>query len=303
LERFVNQPHVSVIIPTYNRKRFLIDAVRSVLDGSYGDFELIVIDDGSTDGTERALGAFDGRIEYRYQPNRGVSSARNLGVSLSSAEYIAFLDSDDLWTERKLEKQMQYMADHPALRACHTDETWLRDGIHLNQGKRHRKYGGHIFERCLPLCIISPSTILLEKTLFEELGGFDERLPACEDYDLWLRMTLRCEIGYIPEPLVVKRGGHPDQLSRAYWGMDRFRIRALAGLIAHGEVDGEKKIAVLEELERKCRIVSKGMKKRGRAEEAESYRSLPARLLEEKRAFPRGREDDLSAMIPDPEVS
>ncbi len=299
----MNQPHVSVIIPTFNRKRFLIDAVRSVLDGTYGDIELIVVDDGSTDGTEKALGEFDGRIEYRYQPNRGVSSARNLGVSMSRGEFVAFLDSDDRWTKNKLEKQVAYLADHPTLRACHTDETWFRNGVHLNQRKRHRKFAGFIFERCLPLCIISPSSILMEKSLFEELGGFDEHLPVCEDYDLWLRMTLRYEIGFIPEPLVIKRGGHPDQLSRAYWGMDRFRIRALAGLIVRGEVDGDKKIAVLEELERKCRIVSDGMRKRGRLKEADSYGSLPVRLLEGEHASSSGREFDLSALIPDPDVS
>jgi len=296
----VNHPHVSVIIPTYNRKRFLAEAVRSVLVGTYGDFELIVVDDGSTDGTGQALEAFGDRIVYRRQANRGVSGGRNLGVSISRGDYVAFLDSDDRWMKKKLEKQVRYMDDHPHLRVCHTDEVWYRNGIHLNQRKRHTKYAGHIFERCLPLCIISPSSILMERGLFEELGGFDERLPVCEDYDLWLRMTLRYEVGFIREPLVVKRGGHPDQLSRAFWGMDRFRIQALAGLIVRGEVEGDEKAAVLEELRRKCRIVSNGMRKRGRGKEAESYGSLPERLLELEPGDPTDREGDFSAWIPVP---
>ena len=275
----MQRPLVSVIIPTYNRRGFVLDAVRSVLAGTYGHFELIVIDDGSTDGTARALQAFDGRIEYRYQPNRGVSAARNLGVSMARGRYVAFLDSDDRWREEKLEKQVRHLADHPRLRVCHTDEIWLRNGVRLNQKKRHRKYAGYIFERCLPLCIISPSSVLMERSLFEELGGFDERLPVCEDYDLWLRMTLRCEVGLVPEPLVIKRGGHPDQLSRSRWGLDRFRIRALAGLIVRGEVEGERRDAVVEELRRKCRIVSEGMRKRGKSKGAAYYDSLPDRLL------------------------
>jgi glycosyltransferase involved in cell wall biosynthesis len=274
----MNRPRVSVIIPVFNRGGFLAEAVASVMEGSYRDFEVIVVDDGSTDDTASSLGSYGAGVRYHYQENRGPASARNAGVALAMGEYIAFLDSDDLWAKEKLETQVDYLDSHPDIRTCHTGEVWIKNGKRLNQSKRHVKCGGDIFERCLPLCIISPSSILMERSLFDELGGFDEDLPVCEDYDLWLRMTLSCPVGFIDEPLVVKRGGHPDQLSRAFWGMDRFRIKSLSGLILRGEVEGERRGAVLAEIARKCRIVAGGARKRGREEEARGYELLPGML-------------------------
>ncbi len=272
------RPLVSVVIPTYNRKDYLLEAIRSVLAGTFADYELIVVDDSSTDRTVEAVGGLDRRIRYLFQENRGVSAARNKGVSISRGKYVAFLDSDDLWKKEKLGAQVGYLRSHPHLRICHTNETWIRNGERLNQGRRHARSAGDIFEKCLPLCVISPSSILMERSLFDELGGFDETLEVCEDYDLWLRMTLRFEVGLVEEPLVIKRGGHSDQLSRANWGMDRFRIRSLSGLILRGEVDGERRELVLDELRKKCDIVAGGARKRGREEEAIEYESLPEKL-------------------------
>jgi glycosyltransferase involved in cell wall biosynthesis len=271
-------PLVSVIIPTFNRMDFVCEAIESVMEGTFREFELIVVDDGSTDGTASAVDRLGEGIRYHYQPNRGVSAARNQGVSISRGKYIAFLDSDDQWMKKKLEAQIDYMTANPDVRISHTEEVWIRNGVRVNQGKRHRKFEGEIFERCLPLCIISPSSILMERKVFDELGGFDEELPVCEDYDLWLRLTLRYHVGFIEEPLVIKRGGHPDQLSRRYWGMDRFRILSMAGLIIKGEVNGEKKVSVLEEIDRKCNVLAGGARKRGREEEAKYLESLSERL-------------------------
>jgi len=234
MEFHVSHPLVSVIIPTYNRKGTLIEAIASVLDGSFCDYELIVVDDGSTDGTSEAVAELEEPIRYHHQSNSGVSNSRNTGVEISGGKYIAFLDSDDLWEKTKLEVQVDFLQNNAEFRICHTDEIWIRNGARINQRDRHRKFPGDIFEKCLPLCIISPSSVLMERSLFDELGGFDETLPVCEDYDLWLRMTLRYRVGFVRDPLVIKRGGHPDQLSKAYWGMDRFRICALAGLGSQG---------------------------------------------------------------------
>jgi GT2 family glycosyltransferase len=294
----MSAPRVSVVIPTRDREAFLREAVDSVLAGTFRDFEVIVVDDGSTDGTRGLVERYGDPVRYRRGPGRGVSAARNLGVSLARGRYVAFLDSDDRWEREKLRVQVDWMERHPGIRACQTEEVWIRDGIRRNPGKRHRKHGGEIFERCLPLCIISPSAVLIERALLEELGGFDETLPVCEDYDLWLRLSLRYPVGLVDEPLVVKRGGHADQLSRRYRGMDRFRIRALAGLILRGEVHGRRRSLVLHEVARKCRVVAGGARKRGREDEARAYEAIPAAL--ERHPDPPARMPPLVPFPDDP---
>ncbi|MFC1540445.1 glycosyltransferase family 2 protein [Candidatus Margulisiibacteriota bacterium] len=255
---------VSVVIPVHNRKDFVLEAIDSVLAQTHMDLEIIVVDDGSdpehrTLNTEhRTLGD---KFKYYYRSHRGVAAARNFGVSVASGKYIAFLDSDDLWDKKKLEKQINYLQKHPDFKICHTDEKWLRRGEHLNQLKKHRKYHGRIFDKCLPLCIISASSIIMEKEIFQDLGGFDESLPVCEDYDLWLRMALRYPVAYLNEKLVVKRGGHADQLSQKYWGMDRFRIRALEKLL-RGDLSQEQKDMVRQELKNKYCVLLLGSWKR-----------------------------------------
>ena len=263
---------VSVIIPTYNRKKFLKEAVHSVLSQSFKELEIIVVDDGSNHKSEW-VEALDPRIHYIYCANRGAGAARNFGVSVSSGEYIAFLDSDDLWEKKKLEKQLSFLkaineeprrsvsGSEAKYKICYTNETWVRKGEHLNQMKKHQKYHGWIFEKCLPLCIVSSSSIIMERQVFYDLGGFDEALPVCEDYDLWLRMSLNYPIAYLDEKLIIKRGGHPDQLSRKYWGMDRFRIRALEKLLRM-KISPEQKRLVMGELKKKCEVLVAGSWKR-----------------------------------------
>ena len=172
-------PVLSVVIPTYNRLPRVKDAVESVLKQTYRDFEFWVVDDGSTDGTGEALRAFGNKIQYIFQDNKGVSAARNLGARISRGKYLAFLDSDDLWEPKKLETQVRCMEANPQFPLCYTDEVWIRKGIRVNPRKRHAKYSGWIFEKCLPLCIISPSSVLMKRSLFDEIGGFDETLPVC----------------------------------------------------------------------------------------------------------------------------
>ena len=223
-------PEVSVIIPTYNRRDFVREAIASVLTQTYQDFELIVVDDGSKDETQAVVREFSG-VRYVLQENRGVSSARNRGVALSSGRLLAFLDSDDLWQPHKLAKQVAFFVSQPDARICQTEEIWLRNGVRVNPHNKHKKPTGDIFTRSLHLCLVSPSAVMMRRDLFERMGGFDESLPACEDYDLWLRIAATEPVHLIEEPFVIKRGGHADQLSHRFWGMDRFRIAALCKLL------------------------------------------------------------------------
>ncbi len=262
---------VSVVIPTYNRESRLPAAIRSVLGQSLPPSEIIVIDDGSTDATPALMAQFP-EVRYIQQENRGVSEARNHGIRLAKHEWIAFLDSDDEWLPRKLEKQCDAVERQSKYRFCHTDEVWIRNGRRVNPMKKHAKYGGRIFNQCLALCVVSPSSVLLHRDLFACYGLFDPELPVCEDYDLWLRICVREPVLYVDEPLLLKFGGHADQLSRAYWGMDRFRIRALENLIRSGVPEGEALAGALETLCLKIDIYANGAEKRGRCEEAGKYR-------------------------------
>lgn len=267
---------ISVVIPTYNRASLLVRALTSVAAQTYRDTEVIVVDDGSTDGTAEVVRAIPLSVRYLRQAHAGVSAARNRGVGAARGEWIAFLDSDDEWRAEKLARQVAFIAAHGGLDACQTDEIWIRHGRRVNPGRRHRKPSGDIFLPSLDLCLVSPSAAMLRRSTFERLGGFDEGLPACEDYDLWLRLAVDTPVYLIPEPLVIRHGGHADQLSRRYWGMDRFRVAALARLLAVVPLDAARRARVADVLARKCAILAVGARRRGRSEEAERYLALAA---------------------------
>jgi glycosyltransferase involved in cell wall biosynthesis len=200
-----------------------------------------------------------------------VSAARNRGIHEAKGPWLGFLDSDDEWRPAKLERQMGALERHPEYRLCHTNEIWIRRGRRVNPMKKHRKLGGRIFRACLPLCIISPSSALVHRSLFDDIGLFDESLPVCEDYDFWLRVTALHPVLYLDELLIVKHGGHHDQLSRRYWGMDRFRIRALEKAISSGTLSDEDRAAAIDALLEKIDIYLAGARKRERWDEAERY--------------------------------
>ncbi len=251
---------ISVIIPTYNREVTLERAIKSVLAQTHRNFELIVIDDGSTDNTSLIIDRYSGKIRYFSKLHAGVSSARNFGLEKSEGTWVAFLDSDDYWLSKKLERQLEYLTNHPGMMIVQTEEQWIRNGVPVNPMKKHKKYSGWIFRYCLPLCIVSPSAVLIHQKVFNDVGVFDESFPVCEDYDLWLRIAIRYQIGLIPEKLIIKTGGHTDQLSREYWGMDRFRVRALEKVLGKDLTIGQRKL-VLEEIVKKLTILSKGREK------------------------------------------
>ena len=267
------KPEVSVIIPTYNRGWVLREAVDSVLAQDFKDFELIVVDDGSTDNTREILESYDHDLIVLRQSNRGVSAARNRGIAAGRGRLVAFLDSDDLWLPRKLSSQVDFFNSNPAALVNQTEEIWIRNGVRVNPKTRHRKFSGMIFEKSLALCLVSPSAVMMKRSLFDEVGLFDEDLPACEDYDLWLRVSRRYPVHLIETPLIIKRGGHADQLSQAT-GLDKFRIRALKKIIESNQLTEAQYLSTLMVLKEKCKIYADGCLKRGRNDEAACYHAL-----------------------------
>lgn len=270
---------ISVIIPTYNRALFLEEAIRSVLDQDHfsgqgeDGWELLVIDDGSDDGTRDLVRSFGRRVIYHYQDHKGVSAARNLGLRLARGHFIAYLDSDDLWKREKIRAQIEFMTAHPEAVVCSTEEIWIRRGVRVNPLKKHQKHSGWIFDKVLPLCLLSLSAALFRRAVFDEIGNFDEELPAAEDYDLSIRLARRYPIYFLPKPLIIKRGGHPDQLSNKFWGMDRFRIRALEKALRLG-LTAEQERLVREEIVKKSRILLGGFLKRKNQPEVEKYSAI-----------------------------
>jgi glycosyltransferase involved in cell wall biosynthesis len=265
---------ISVVITTYNRAELVLRAIESVVEQKSPADEILVIDDGSTDGTGAILQDKYPDISYLYQDNQGISAARNFGIKNAKYEWIAFLDSDDEWLPEKLERQRSALLNKPDYQICHTEEIWIRNGKRVNQMKKHKKFGGDIYKHCLPLCIMSPSSVLLHKNVFLEFGLFDLDIPACEDYDMWLRICAFKNVIFLDEPLIKKYGGHPDQLSHKYWGMDRFRIAALKKMIDKNQISEEKRQATIEMLLEKIRIFIIGAEKRGKSEDVKYYMEM-----------------------------
>ena len=262
---------VSVVIPTFNRESFIKQCVVSVLKQSKKPDEVIVVDDGSSDKTWdvlKTLGFSDSKEErnslrYIFQRNKGVSAARNLGIKAAKYSYIAFLDSDDLWLEKKLEKQISSLESQSTrYRLSHTNEIWVRNGVRVNAHLKHKKSGGDIFIQCLKLCCISPSSSLVDRSVFDDFGFFDENLPACEDYDFWLRFCAFEDVHFLNEHLLIKNGGHDQQLSKKHWGMDRFRVTALENLLKNQSLSEFKRKETIKELIFKLQVLIDGGRKR-----------------------------------------
>ena len=252
---------VSVIIPTYNRARLLPRCLDSVLSQDLQPLEIIVVDDGSADSTRDLVRRDYPGVKLISRENGGVSAARNAGIGAARSEWLAFLDSDDAWLPGKLDRQVQAVRGDPDTGIVHTDEIWLRNGVRVNPHLKHRKYGGSIFKFCLPRCVISPSSVMIHRRVFDRVGLFDETLPVCEDYDLWLRTCARMPVAFVNEPLITKYGGHPDQLSTRYRGMDRYRIRSLDRVLNEVELGPADRKAAVDTLVSKIRIYLNGAAK------------------------------------------
>ena len=260
----INRSGISVVIPVYNRQEYIGFALESVLKQTRPADEIIVVDDGSTDCTAEVVASYGDAVRYFYQPNSGVSAARNTGIKHAARSWLAFLDSDDRWHPEKLETLMHLAKDQPDLRIFHSNELWIRNGRRVNQKKVHRKSGGMIYERCLPRCVISPSAVMIHREIFRQYGLFDEHLPACEDYEMWLRICRREPVGYCETPLITKFGGHEDQLSQTFPAMDRFRVQVLQQHLEKLPLTSQQIQALLQVMTTKLDILRNGALKRGR---------------------------------------
>ena len=262
---------VSVIIPTYNRGAVVLRALRSVFAQDHAVDQVIVVDDGSTDDTIERVERDFPKVELIVQTNHGVSHARNRGIERARNEWLAFLDSDDEWLPGKITAQLAEIMSDGISCVCHSDEIWIRNGRRVNPMNKHRKYGGDIFLHCLPRCVMSPSSVVLHRSLLDEVGMFDETLPVCEDYDLWLRIASQTRVLYVPEKLLIKYGGHKDQLSRSSWGMDRYRIQTLEKLLLSEVLSEAQYRETVAEMLRKIDIYVAGARRRERWQEVQRY--------------------------------
>ena len=268
-------PQVTVILPTWNREKWLKTSIESVLSQTFQDFELIVVDDASTDSTGKILESYSGKIRTILLPeNLGVSAARNTAIVQSDSKWIAFLDSDDYWHAEKLEKQIKQTRLCPEYQIHFTDEIWIRNGIRVNPKYKHRKREGWIFKPSLALCLMAPSTALLHRELLERHGMFDDALPVCEDYDLWLRLTAYHPVVLLNEKLMTRHGGHSDQLSRKPWGIDRFRVQSLQKILSQENLRSGDRTAAIRMLRKKCEILIKGFRNRGNMKEIRVYQNI-----------------------------
>lgn len=271
--------HIDVIIPTYNRSSVLKNAIDSVLGQSYTHFNLYIVDDGSSDETDLLLNQYKdhSQVTILKQKNQGVSAARNLGIRNSKASWLCFLDSDDTWLPDKLKCQVDFLMKNSHLRFIHTEEIWVRNGVRVNPKIKHQKSHENLFLRSLDFCLISPSTVMIRRDLLNEHGLFNEDFVVCEDYDLWLKVLAREEVGFLPMPLTIKNGGHEDQLSTKFVAMDYWRIKSLLQLLKSTSHKEDVKEEIKKVLIKKSQILMKGYLKH---DNLKSYQEIKAALEE-----------------------
>lgn len=273
-------PFFSVIIPAYNRREKLKNAVDSVLAQSDSDFELIVIDDGSDDASSEMLDEYGTKIKYIYQNNSGVSSARNRGIAAAESPNITLLDSDDTWHKNKLARHREFIRSNPEILIHQTEDIWIRNGVRVNPGLKHMKLHGRIFIQSLQLCMISPSSVCISREIFDRYGIFDENLKACEDYDLWLRITPFENIGLIQEKLITRHAGHSDQLSSSFSAMDRFRLYSILKLLdkSGDQIEVQYRDAAVDSALKKAGILLTGAEKRENSIMCNSLKKIISQL-------------------------
>ena len=220
-------PEVSVIIPTYNSAHYVTEAVDSVLGQSYRDFEIVVIDDGSTDDTRSVMSRYGSPVRYLRQPNGGVAEARNRGIEESRGRYVAFLDADDTWAPNKLEQQVEALRNDPGRKACYTAVTVTDADLTPVSVTRSRRRG-RAMEDLLYLgnVVGTPSTVICERALLQSAGGFDLSLSQCADWDMWIRLAARTDFLYLDEPLVKYRV-HATNMSRNAALLEEDSLRVL----------------------------------------------------------------------------
>ncbi|RAP32962.1 hypothetical protein DID75_03495 [Candidatus Marinamargulisbacteria bacterium SCGC AG-410-N11] len=278
IDRQLTAADIAVIIPAYNRDQHISKAIQSVLNQTQLPGEIIVVDDGSSDNTVAIIKErFPSVKLIQNKNNQGVSASRNLGVSSTQLPWIAFLDSDDEWLPSKLEDQCLYLNQHPIFQIVQSNEKWIYNGKHKNQKDYHQKSDGWIWDVSLDRCMISPSSVLMKRSLFNYYGGFNIHFLACEDYDLWLKIAREHPVGLENTINLIKYGGHSDQLSVVVPALDRFRVDSLFSLYKPDD-HSPFQIKLQQILIQKIDILINGLLKRGRSEQALYYRNLRSQV-------------------------
>lgn len=274
---YMQQPFdVSVIIPVRNRPLLLGESIRSVFYGSGYPRELIVvIDDRPENGmldlkaAEESFSRYgneETQIQILYSNGRGPAAARNVGINSAKHTWLAFLDSDDIWREHKLSKQINYLSQRPHMLACQTLEIWLKNNRELTQSIANQPRCGRFLKDAFRRCLISASTVILHRQCFEILGLFDESFAVCEDFEFWLRYLSYYPMGLVRERLSVKRSGGWEQQSQKFHSQDKVRIEAILKTVQNQILRPDEwesaRIACLEKLA----ILKRGSEKYGRPE-------------------------------------
>jgi glycosyltransferase involved in cell wall biosynthesis len=301
----------TVVVPTCNRREMVAQALQSVLAQTYRNFELVVVDDGSTDGTPmhlmRLLGAepraveilsrmnpaalnpffhqfvHDGiPIQYQYHPNRGLGAARNRGIRHARGTYVAFLEAEDLWEPTHLQAQIAFLDGDGWARIARVGGRQAKDGTRARRSRRAEEASGWIFSQALEACPAGLSCAVVHRGCFAECGTFDENMPACDDYDLWLRLAARFPIHYVAGPEVTHRSPRPELASHS-WTWDRFRVYALEKAFQSGQLNPEQRFLVSQEIVRRCEHLVEGYRRQKSEERANFYERKRKRFAQEVR--------------------
>jgi len=200
-------PRVSVIIPSYNCARYLRRAIDSASEQTYKDYEIVLVDDGSTDDTKDVVMQYGQKVTYLYQQNQGLSAARNQGISKASGELLAYLDADDMWYPEKLERQVAFLDAHPECGIVHSEMSIINEQdevlhVRFYEETQRSVPQGYCMQQLLMRCHIQPVTVVERRNLFDLVGGFDKRLLVAQDYLHWIMIAAEGQaVGYLAEPL------------------------------------------------------------------------------------------------------
>ena len=263
-------PTVSVIIHTYNNEKFIAETVASVLNQTYKDYEIIVVDDGSVDGTRDVLMPYMQKIRYHYKENGGIASAKNAGIGLSQAEFVAFLDHDDLWVPDKLQLQMEHFNENPQIGLVYAKYTSFRDGKELRT-KPEKGYSGWIFKELLAKSFIQTSTVVVKRECLDAAGPYDETFSLGDEYDMFLRIARKFQCGFVDKGLTRYRV-HDTNASNNDFLFDNENLGVYKKIYNNfTDLDGVEKKILRKRIARYSMKVAEGLYSQGKLEESKEY--------------------------------
>jgi glycosyltransferase involved in cell wall biosynthesis len=235
------RPLVTAVMPAYNCAKFIGGAIESILAQSYAPVEIVVVDDGSTDGTREVVRRFGGEVRLLERGHGGPAAARNTGIAAARGELIAFLDADDLWKPRKLILQVP-LFDNPAVGLVYGNFDYIDEQGGLIRTRLGRWYRGKIFQQIMKHGLAWTGTVMVRRSVFEHIGGFDESMPVAEDWDMWLRVSAFYEVDYEIQTLSsyrMREGsliGGPEFIDRMIYGLNKnFRLYGRQAGMSAGE--------------------------------------------------------------------